>query len=157
MTTKPRYSTPQNTVQLIMVLQSLRSMPLDMAPLTVPCSRCKAASGALCVSQNGLPITMGRRLGGDQRLAHAVRMDSVIRIHNGMCPEAWVDDMVVYGVSPATTFAEVTRSQGFRLALLNGLVERYGIHDWRVGAVVRRAEDAYFLLAASAPHVLHST
>lgn len=156
-TTNPRYSTPQNTVQLIMVMQSLRSMPLDMAPLVVPCTRCKALSGALCVSKNGHPITMGRRLGGEQRLAHTVRMDSAIRIRNGMCPEAWIDDMVAYGVSPAAVFAEATRSPGFRLALRHGMVERYGSHDWRVGAVVRRAEDAYFLLAASAPPVLPST
>lgn len=110
------FSTHELT-RLILELHVIRSVDIDSATIRVTCPRCKSASGSPCVSLDGTPFTTR-----GEPAFHAPRMDRWIAIHNGMCPEAWIDDMVVYNVNPTVVLKEIMRSRGYRLAVKHGLI-----------------------------------
>ena len=103
-------------IRLILELHVLKSADIDSAAGRLTCPKCKAAPGAACVSPEGPFVIRGKAS------FHAPRIDAWIGIHNGMCPSAWIDDLVVYKAHPREVLAEVLRSPGYKRAKKHGLI-----------------------------------
>lgn len=102
--------------RLLMDLQAMKHGDGEIAHRKVPCHRCGAKPGEWCQS-SGVPLVINNALA-----CHTKRIDTWIRVVNGVCPSAWLYDVLVYGVDASTVLAEIKASRGYRRAVKYGMV-----------------------------------